>query len=52
MTTRWLRRRDARRKEAQERQEARDKRTVEQQLALIALRPGESKRERSRLLQT
>lgn len=37
------------RAEAEERQAARAKRTPEQQLALIAKRPGKSARERGRL---
>jgi len=42
-------RRDERAREADERQAARDKRTTEEQLALLDSRPGESARERERL---
>lgn len=43
------RRRNRRRMEAEERQAARDARSAEEQLALIAERPGESRREKERL---
>lgn len=42
-------RREKRRKDAEARQAARDSRTVDEQLRLIAQRPGESKREWQRL---
>ena len=42
-------RRTTKQAEAKKRQEARDTRTTEQQIALIATRPGASKRELTRL---
>lgn len=43
-------RREQRRKEAAERQKIRDARIIDEQLSLIVDRPGESKRERKRIV--